>query len=358
MSTYQPPGQSTSIIDTPRSLVTDGEVSKSNRDRLLSGVAFAPALKHAKKQDAHLTSLRQSRANRLAAAHERRGNALGHRNLTVIEYQKTGTALTVEATAEDDEIIREADEEIAALTKMKVPTIDLAEVMRQAPRFRSWQRHEKTYFDGDPRHPDDKRKGAKADRLEKQNAFDEIQHAPRPSADAIPSMLADLRVRADKGKPVVGSHLAGYTFDLNGRYQLNKNSRTEFPEMLSKPNQFSQDLAMVDDTLNFLIWANFDSVAAALKKQILEEARDEDAIRDADRPALLAKAAAELLEAQRAEEYCNKQCERMGIPVFRPSNWPVEVLLEVERPTSITTPPAPVEDNEDAPDFEEDEAAA
>ncbi|MCW5691622.1 MAG: hypothetical protein KIT48_04595 [Pseudolabrys sp.] len=356
MPVVSQPGGAPAIIEQPLPNFGDAPVDKARRDRLLYAAPFADALKHVKKMDAHYTSLRQARENQRIAATNAKSEATARRERIILEYQKTGTKLTPRATHDEDEIIREANEALAGLNK-KVPVLDSDEIARKAPRYLNSKRHDKTYFDGDTRHWDDKRKTAKGIRIEKERAFEDILHAPRHSDDAAESMRRDLRLYAENGKPVVGAHLLGVTTDHKGDFQLNRNPKTEFPETWSKANYLSQDRAMVDNALCFLVWSHFDSVAAALEKQIRAEARDDDAIRDADRPAMLAKARAELLEAQRAEEFANKACERMGIAVFRPSDWPVEVILEVEPPTKtaptikVKAPPVVVDD---ADDFEGD----
>lgn len=347
------------VIEQPLSNITDGDIGNSRRDRALYGTPFGDKLKHIEKMDRTYSGQRQTKADRITAAQERKGEAAFRRGHIIRDLEKRQMKVTPAATAEPDAEDAEANEEIATLTKQKIPVLDSVEVRRKAPQYAKWRRHTKTYFDGDTRHPDDRRKAARGERLEKERAVNDVLHASRPSEDAVRSMRVDLQVHAEKGKPSTGLHLLGSVLDTRGNYVSNRSSQTEFPETLSKSNQFSEDLAMVDDALNFFIWANFDSVAAKLEKQIREEARDADAISDKDRPVLLSKAKAELLEAQRAEEFCNVQCERAGIPVFRPSDWPLEVLLEVERPTTPTNgkpKPAPVlvEDADDEPDFEDD----
>jgi hypothetical protein len=356
MPTFTPAGGNTVIEQPSPAFITDGELSTAKRDRM--NASLGPVLKHIKNMAERYGSARQGNTNRIAAAQKRKTDAVSDLENMKRDYIKHGLKLTKENTAELDEIIREADEEIAECSKRKFPNIDMDEINRRAARVRNWSRHEKTYFDGDTRHCSDQRKDAKKIRIAKEGKLDVAIQSPRHSADTIPSGIAVLRARAKKGEPMTLGLRQGFKMDYRGEFQPNSNPQIEFPEVWSKPTEMSGDLAMVDDALNFMIWANFDAVAAALEKKILEEADDANAIRDADRPALIATAKAELLEAQRAEEYANKLCERAGLPVFRPYDWPIEVLLEVERPTK-TKPVAPVEvADEDAPiDFEKDDDA-
>lgn len=350
-------GQNSVIEQSPPAFITDGELSTAKRDRM--NASLGPVLKHIKNMAERYHSARQGNTNRIAAAQERKTNAVTQLENMKRDYIKHGLKLTKENTAELDEIIREADEEIAECSKRKFPVQDMDEINRRAARVRSWPRHEKKYFDGDKRHCSDQRKDAEKVRIAKDGKLDVAIQSPRHSADTISSGKACLRARAKKGEPMTLGLKQAFKMDYRGEFQLNTNPQIEFPETWSKATEMSGDLAMVDDALNFQIWANFDAVAAALEKKILEEADDANAIRDADRPALIAAAKAELLEAQRAEEFANKLCERAGLPVFRPYDWPIEVLLEVERPPPKAKPVAPLAPvevaDEDAPiDFEED----
>ncbi|HZL29697.1 MAG TPA: hypothetical protein VFC54_01385 [Pseudolabrys sp.] len=254
-------------------------------------------------------------------------------------------------TAEDDATIHEADQEITEESKRKIPVVDIDTVMQQAPRYRNWLPHDKKYFEGDTRHADDIRRDVKKNRIAAEGKLDIATQSPRKVEDALRSGMASLRSHAEKGKPITSGLLQGYTVDNRGEFQRNLHPSITFPEDWSKPTQFSDDLALVDNALDVSIWANFDSYVAAMTKQVMEEATDDaNAISDAERPQMIAAAKAELLAAQHAEESANVMCELAGIPVFRPYDWPVIVLLQVEAPpkaknvSRAPVVPAPVKD--------------
>jgi hypothetical protein len=333
-----------SLIEQPMpSSVSDAEFETPNKTRALATAPFAPALKHVKEFSAHYWGARQANTNALAEARQTKVDAQAHRDRTIAEYTKTGHKLTPEATAEDDAVIREAEEEIAKRSKKKFPTLDYDEVRGKAARLRNWPLHTSKYFVGDTRHPTDLRKGAKDFRIAKEAKLDIAIQAPRHSENALESGMACLRARAEKGRPNTGPLIQGFVVDYKGEFQLNTDPQIVFPEGWSKPTELSEDLAMVDNALDIAIWANFDAYAAAITKQILAEADDANAIRDADRPALIAAAKAELEAAQRAEEFANVACEKAGVQVFRPYDWPIHVLLQVEAPPKTKpVPRAPV----------------
>lgn len=359
MPVHNVQGQNSTIEMPVPSNITDAAHDTPNKTRALATAPFAPALKHVKEMSDRYWGARQANANALAEAQQAKAEAKAHRDKIVEQHTKTGYKLTPEATAEDDAVIREAEEEIAKRPKKKIPTLDYDEVRSKAARLRNWLLHTTKYFEGDTRHCDDIRKEAKKVRIAAEGKLDVAIQSPRHSEDALESGMACLRAHAKKGRPNTSPLSAGFVVDYKGEFQLNTDPQIMFPEGWSKPTELSEDLAMVESALDIAIWANFDAYAAAMTKQVLAEADDANAIRDADRPAMIAAAKAELLAAQRAEEAANKMCERASIPVFRPYDWPLHVLLEVEAPPKtkpvLRTPvvnAAPVKDA-DAPDFEE-----
>jgi hypothetical protein len=204
------------------------------------------------------------------------------------------------------------------------------------------------YFEGDHRAPNTIRLEAMAIRKQKEDAVSAIYSAPLPADEAKQRIDEKLDAIADIGKPKLMNFTQAFEIDNRGNWRVQRGGEWELP------HQILHGLATVnvelqtekgllageakgtariptDDLLSLLIWG-----ALPIFRQRCHEIIDNlsatltGAIPMAERKALLKAAHAELLDAQRREEAANKICEDSGLTVIRPSQWPAEVLLEVE----------------------------
>lgn len=358
MTVTNAPGQN-SIIERPTaSNITDNATSTPGRDRAIKNAVFAPKWNHLKRMSAKYDAAREARANQLIALSKKEGEIKFDFEQDAYAARKSNVEIDPAIVAEFNSQIAEVKAERRDLEKTKIPILDLDNVTKAAARLRNWLLHTTAYFVGDTRHCSEWRKEARAVRIAADADLDAVIQADRHSDDAMASVDRWLDRECAKGEINIGKSLQGFTIDHKGEFQLNLNPDPEIPETWSKNTEYSADLAMVDDSTRVLLNICREIVREKLYSQIMAKANDADAIRDADRPRLIAAAKAKLLAAQRAEEFANVACEKAGIPVFRPSGWPPEVLLEVEAPPK--TKPVPVvnaaPEDADAPDFEDADA--
>ena len=350
------------LIDQSPSNITDSPIDTSNGQRdAANNPVFGERFKHNRHHARRYNDLKMGNAAEQERLLKLKGDTLFHHAQVVSSWEKTSTKAPKEATAEDDAILADIDARREELLRTKYPSTEYFDnIVRQLRRFNksTWKLLSTTYHVGDKRPSNEIRKECVAARKAAARKLDFEIKRPRHVDDASASASAGLRRRAERGKPSVAMTLLGFKISArNGEYQLNTNPEIEIPECLSLSSEFHTPVPM-HNALDFMIWLNFDAVEKKILAEIKAKA-DPDAIRDKDRPAAIASAKKELLAAQHAEEAANLLCERDGLVVFRPSEWPVEVLLGLEPNTSPTpikaSAPAPI--NEELA-FEDDAADA
>jgi hypothetical protein len=231
---------------------------------------------------------------------------------------------------------------LAESHNFKVPPADHCEKIDEWLRKNAtgnWRRTETAdCFKGDTRSAAEIRKECAAIRKQKGRAVDKVQTARVHSDDAKRRADADLEKRAATGQPDPANLFAGFSISSRGEYQQNRDTNIAWPMMVRATEDFETQVPM-ENVLALIVWSDLPYWRTKIHDLIDAQADDENAIREADKPALLKTARAELLEAQRREEAANKLCEGEGQNIFRPDDWPVIVMLEIERddaPNPIT----------------------
>jgi len=349
MSTAQAPGDS--AVELSHQRITDyaRDISKVVRSAARHSV-IGPPFAHHRSNARRYGDLSLNKIERENTFRQIIREAESRRTIILREYAKTQTKVTPDATAEEDAIITDAKAQLEELSRLKFPSDEYYQrIELKVARFmQKWKRRAARHVE-DRRPPDQIRRACRAIRIAAAGDLERAIKRPRHSDDAISSARLHLRRRAEQGKPSVAMLLMGYTIhDRTGDFQLNRNPEIEFAGSLSRTSEFHTPVPM-DDALGFALWRDFEASEKRVIEEIIANANDDDAIRDVDRPAAIAKAKAQLQEAQHAEEAANQLCELQGLLVFRPADWPVEVMLGIEPDTSPKPALAfPVEE----PDFE------
>jgi hypothetical protein len=317
--------------------VTDGpfDNSKTRHDATKHSL-FAGKVKF---HQAKARDYRERHSANSAAIQElsaREGETRFQRDQIIRSYRQPGVKMPEAATAEVDAEIEDIKSQKKERSEKRFPSSEYAENMiRQFPRFNNgkWKLLSTTYHVGDKRPPNEIRMACVAFRKAAERKLEFEHTRPRHEDDASRDAIADLRRRAKRGEPSVAMLLLGFTINpRTGAYQPNRNAEIEFPVCMSRESEFHTPVP-VDATSDTSVWLQLEEYEKKTLSLIKAKASP-DAIRDKDRPAAIAKAKAELLAAQHAEEAANQMCEREGFMVFRPSDWPVEVLLGAEPDSS------------------------
>jgi hypothetical protein len=263
---------------------------------------------------------------------------------------KTGKSTPVDWEKEQFGEIAEFKAKLEKLQAQKIPMPQLERIDEELSgkmARHSWRRVAPVdYFVGDKRSAADKKKDAMADRKLKTQNGGEILRAPVTVADAKARADAHLERLAAKGKPDLSNLFAGYAVSpYSGEYLLKNPLTTIAFPITSAATEDYQTHIPIHNTLALSVWADLPGWKKKIHALIEASAENyDDAIAEKDKPALVKAARAELLLAQRREEAANKLCESEGAVIFRPQDWPVEVMLEIERDT---TPPVGDEVRED-----------
>lgn len=358
------------FIDQSPSNITDNPIDTSNGQRdAANNPVFGERFKHHRTTARRYNDLKTGNAAEKERLLKLKGETQFHHAQVVSSWEKTSTKAPKEATAEDEAILADIDVRLEDLSGIKYPPTEYFDnTVRHLRRFNNskWKLLSTTYHVGDKRPSNEIRKECVAARKAAASKLDFEIKRPRHVDDACASASDDLRRHAERGKPSVAMATFGFKISArNGDYQLNTNPEIEFPQCMSLSSEFHTPVPM-HNALDFMIWLHFDAVEKKILAEIKAKA-DPDAIHDKDRPAAIASAKKELLAAQHAEEAANVLCERDGLMVFRPGEWPVEVLLGLERDTSAPASPTkakptpvsePINEEIDAPEFEDDTADA
>ena len=206
---------------------------------------------------------------------------------------------------------------------------------------RNYRRIIKKYFVGDKRPPSAIRDACIAARKLIEATIVSITEALAHSSDAKSRVDRDIERVVARGKPDLSGIFRGYTIKQNGMIETDTNPEIYWPQDTLVTSE--GDFVPAVHVLSLLAWLDPDRLKRRLYDLIDEAADDENAVTEADKPAILAKLNAELLEAQRAEEAAYRLCEAENQFVRRPANWPVEVMLQIELDTTPVAKPAPVE---------------
>jgi hypothetical protein len=311
-----------------------------HRKKYLAQVVFNEQL-HFKERDEFFESLRR-------AAHEK-GESLRYQvgeNRKVhgsLARENQRAAVTVKGwDTELDADFSRLKTELQAVVTKKIPAVQserIAEALTGPMASFQWRKIKPVdFFAGDARSSSEKRKDAVAARKIADANVEKTMKAPVHSDDQKARSDADLDQLAAKGAPDLTDLRASYAVSRwSGEFVDKIDARIAWPNAMA----FSTDNEVqtpVHDTLPLLIWSDLPGWKARIYALIDEQADDENAIRLADRKKLLAEAQADLLLAQRREEAANRLCEAEGQLIFRPSEWPVSVMLQIERDP---TPPKP-----------------
>lgn len=262
---------------------------------------------------------------------------------------KTGKPVKVDWLTRDFPDFAKFKAKREKLMLQRFPGFDMESLESFTRRERAdrWRRVNAVYFAGDTRAPTVIRKEAQAARKAAEAEVLRITKANVHSSDAKIRAARFLDKLAERGKPDINGLLAGYSFDKGGEFRANVNPEAEWSKEILFTESFEQVPA--PNFIGLVVWADLGFWKRRFNELIDLEANDDDAIRESERPALLAAARADLLDAQRKEEAACKLCEADGTIIGRPAEWPPSVMLEVER---IPAPEKPACELTDA-DFED-----
>jgi hypothetical protein len=195
----------------------------------------------------------------------------------------------------------------------------------------------------------------------------EVQDANRTDPEIEKMIRAEYARRKLLGVPKFGDLKMGGSFRFNGQFTpANPGARLQFPTVGATGQGSVESVVVeVDDALNFAIWVDDDEKILA---KLLKAARDSNAsklqISEADKTKMLREIAVRKLAAQRHLEAGYRHAEAQGVEVKR-RELPPEVLLWIESdtsapatPTKAKATPAPVNEEIDVPDFEDEAADA
>jgi hypothetical protein len=231
-------------------------------------------------------------------------------------------------------------EKLAAKQFPGIPTDAIERFTRREPAS-NWQRYTKKHFNGDKRAAAAIRAECRAKTLAKQAEVDRITTSPVTREDAKRRAGKQFAMLAEQGKPELYRLFAGYGFDNRGEYVANATPIVDWPQTLLQ-SEDSQTRVPAHNMLALVVWADLEFWKKRIAQLIDAEGDDENAVAESERPALLAAARLQLIEAQRAEEEAIKLCEAEGQFIGRPSEWPVPIMLQIERvPAKVESPKAP-----------------
>jgi hypothetical protein len=262
---------------------------------------------------------------------------------------KTGKKTPVDWVAREFPEIAELKARKEKLVTMRFPGMNVEALERGIRRnCRSpWRRVKTDYHAKDKRPPSVIRKEAMEKRKIAEAEMDRITTAQVHSIDAKARVDRQIDALAERGAPDTVRLFSSYEFSHSGEFIDNTSPQVDWPLMATATADFKTEVP-VQNVMAVLCWADPDYWKKRLHALIDKMADDDNAVREADRPALLRQAKLDLLEAQRREEAANKMCEGEGQLVGRPDTWPWFVMLEVE-PDS-----APITTKDDEDEFDDE----
>ena len=238
-----------------------------------------------------------------------------------------------------------------AMPNMRNPWPRMESWLRKNPA-KNWKRITKTYHEGDARSPFVIRDECVGKRTATQSKLHKVMTSRATADDAKRRADADIDRLAKLGKPEISGIFSGYSILATG--EIHHNESPEIAWSSETIHTMEGDQVPATRVAAFLAWLDPDALKRRVHADIDAQADDENAVPAKDRPALVKKLEAAILDLQRAEESAYRMIEAQGHVVERPPEWPIPVMLQIEPNTAPVEKPAPVEFEKNFEDGEDE----